>query len=100
MTIRDLRGTAFMVPRGWKPADDWTEANSTRVDTPGRVEPRPDPYAMKEKNTDGCATDSKPVEQPVLILSREERQAALKEQRNKTAVRLPSYEQVKDDPVL
>jgi uncharacterized radical SAM protein YgiQ len=100
-TMRDLRGTAFMVPSGWKPADDWSEANSTRVDTPGRVEPHPDPYEMKEKNTTGCATDdAKPAEQPVLILTREERQAALKEQRNKTVVRLPSYEQVKDNPVL
>ena len=98
--IRDLRGTAFMAPSGWKPADDWSEANSTRVDTPGRIDPHPDPYEMKEKNTESCATDGKPIEQPVLILSREERQAALKEQRNKTVVRLPSYEQVKDDPVL
>jgi uncharacterized radical SAM protein YgiQ len=98
--IRDLRGTAFMVPAGWKPAADWGEANSTRVDTPGRIEPHPDPYEMKTKDT-SCATDNaKPAEQPVLILSREERQAALKEQRNKTVVRLPSYEQVKDDPVM
>ena len=99
-SIRDLRGTAFMVPAGWKPAPDWGEANSTRVDTPGRIDPHPDPYEMKEKNTPGCATDSKPVEQPVLVLSREERQAALREQRNKTVVRLPSYEQVKDDRVM
>jgi uncharacterized radical SAM protein YgiQ len=35
-----------------------------------------------------------------LLLSREERQAALREQREKTVLRLPSYEQVKDDPVL
>jgi uncharacterized radical SAM protein YgiQ len=110
--IRDLRGTAFMVPSGWKPAEGWSEANSTRVDTPGRIDAHPDPYEMKEKNTESCATGSgndssdasaaiaKPVEKPVLILSREERQAALKEQRNKTVVRLPSYEQVKDDPVM
>jgi uncharacterized radical SAM protein YgiQ len=106
-SIRDLRGTAFMVPSGWKPADDWTEANSTRVDTPGRVDPHPDPYEMKTKEPAACGTDgkqadgaSKPVEQPVLILSREERQAALKEQRSKTVVRLPSYDAVKEDPVL
>lgn len=99
-SIRDLRGTAFMVPPGWKPADDWTEANSTRYDTPGRIDPHPDPYEMKSKNTESCATEKKPAEQPVLILSREERQAALKEQRNKTVVRLPSYEDVKDNPTL
>src|SRR5664279_2843987 len=27
--IRDLRGTAFMVPRGWLPARDWSEIDST-----------------------------------------------------------------------
>lgn len=103
--IRDLRGTAFMVPSGWKPADDWTEANSTRVDTPGRVEPHPDPYEMKEKNSSSCATSGSdaaaaPVEQPIRILSREERQAALKEKHHKTVVRLPAYDVVKDDPVM
>ena len=101
-SIRDLRGTAFMVPSGWKPAEDWAEANSTRYDTPGRIDAHPDPYEMKSKNTEGCATEKTPSisEQPVLILSREERQAALKEQRNKTVVRLPSYEDVKDNPTL
>jgi uncharacterized radical SAM protein YgiQ len=98
-SIRDLRGTAFMVPSGWKPADDWTEVNSSRVDTPGRIEPHPDPYEMKSKEDASCKTE-KTAEQPVLILSREERQAALKEIRSKSAVRLPSYDVIKDDPVL
>ncbi|MEC4721196.1 YgiQ family radical SAM protein [Noviherbaspirillum sp. CPCC 100848] len=100
-SIRDLRGTAFMVPSGWKPAPDWSEANSTRYDTPGRIEPHADPYEMKSKEPSSCATtDAAPQEKPVLILSREERQAALREQRSKTVVRLPAYEAVKDDPVL
>ena len=113
--IRDLRGTAFMTKRGWLPAPDWSEANSTRVDTPGRVEPHPDPYEMKEKNTESCATGATgvtsadtaaptaapvPVAQPVLFLSREDRQAALREQRDKTVIRLPAYDVIKDDPVL
>ncbi|HEV7856794.1 MAG TPA: YgiQ family radical SAM protein, partial [Herminiimonas sp.] len=107
-SIRDLRGTAFMVPPGWKPTPEWTEANSTRVDTPGKVEPHPDPYEMKMKNTEGCKTEeAAPVEPPVApavkvikIMSREERREAEKEVRNKTVVRLPSYEVIKDDPVL
>jgi uncharacterized radical SAM protein YgiQ len=98
-SIRNLRGTSFMVPSGWKPADDWAEANSTRVDTPGRIEPHPDPYEMKSKEDASCKTE-KPVEQPVLILTREQRQAALKEIRDKTVVRLPSYETVSKDPVM
>lgn len=104
-SIRDLRGTAFMVPSGWKPAADWSEANSTRVDTPGRVDPHPDPYEMKTKEVSSCATDESksaapPAPVPIKIMTREERQAALKEQRDKTVVRLPSYDVVKDDPVM
>src|SRR5664279_1556925 len=34
--IRDLRGSSFMVPRGWRP-EGWTEADSTTVDTPGAI---------------------------------------------------------------
>ena len=109
--IRDLRGTAFMTKRNWLPAADWSEANSTRVDTPGRVEAHPDPYEMKEKNTESCATGAASsdaaatvapvaVAQPVLFLSREDRQAALREQRDKTVIRLPAYDVIKDDPVL
>lgn len=101
-SIRDLRGTAFMVAAGWKPGPDWAEANSTRYDTPGRVEPIADPYEMKSKEPTTCATGSstQAAVQPVRLLSREERQALLKEQRDKTVVRLPSYEAVKDDPIL
>jgi uncharacterized radical SAM protein YgiQ len=99
--IRDLRGTAFMVPRGWKPAPDWSEANSTRIDTPGRVEPHPDPYEMKSPEDASCKTEAAPeAPKPVLFLSREERLAAQKEVRNRTVVRLPSFEQVSADPVM
>jgi uncharacterized radical SAM protein YgiQ len=98
-TIRDLRGTSFMVPSGWLPGDDWTETNSTGVDTPGRIEPHADPYEMKSKEDASCATPPS-VEKPILILTREQRQAAAKAQREKNVIRLPSYETVKDNPVL
>ena len=101
--IRDLRGTAFMVPRGWKPNDDWAEIDSTRVDTPGKIEPHPDPYEMKTKDA-SCKTDEAALAEsnvkPIRIMSREERRAAEKEVRSRTVVRLPSFDQVKDDPVL
>ncbi len=100
-TIRDLRGTAFMVPRGWRPADDWSEVDSTRVDTPGKVEPHPDPYEMKEKQPEACGTttESSPDIKPIKLLSREERLAQQKEIRSKSVVRLPAYEAVKEDPI-
>jgi uncharacterized radical SAM protein YgiQ len=102
--IRDLRGTAFMAPSGWLPADDWSVANSTRVDTPGKVDAHIDPYAMTPENKESCASDSAAKEadviKPIRIMSREERQALAKEQHDKTVVRLPAYDIVKDDPVM
>jgi uncharacterized radical SAM protein YgiQ len=101
-TIRDLRGTAFMVARNWKPADDWSEIDSTRVDTPGKIEPHQNPYEMKEKEPAVCGTDQakvEPVAQPIKLMSREERLAQQKEIREKSVVRLPAYESVMNDPL-
>jgi uncharacterized radical SAM protein YgiQ len=95
-SIRDLRGTAFMAPRGWRPTPDWVEADSTTLDTPGAVHAHPDPYAMEEKLMKVGAGDTATVR----VLSRAERLAARKDARALTVVRLPSYELVKDDPVL
>jgi uncharacterized radical SAM protein YgiQ len=118
-SIRDLRGTAFLVPAGWLPDADWGVHNSTRVDVPGKIDTHPDPYMMVQQNTSSCATENggakaevdegmvepKPVEpveviKPIRIMSREERQAMAREKHNKTVVRLPSYETVSTDPVM
>src|SRR5574343_30999 len=101
--IRDLRGTAFMVPSGWLPSDEWDIMDSTEVDTPGPLVKHADPYAMEEPaSQSACATGEAPVDggQPIRIVSRAERLAARKDRRAHTVIRLPSYEQVKDDPVL
>lgn len=60
--FKDVRGTAFMVPRGWKPGADWSEQDSRTVDTPGKVEAHKDPYAMEETPSSGgsCATGVHP----------------------------------------
>jgi uncharacterized radical SAM protein YgiQ len=57
-TIRDLRGTAFMVPAGWLPGEDWGVNNSTRMDTPGKIDVHVDPYMMVQQNTASCATEN------------------------------------------
>jgi uncharacterized radical SAM protein YgiQ len=102
--IRDLRGTAFMAPAGWLPGDDWTVSNSTRVDVPGKVDVHPDPYAMAQEDKSACATENgataPEVIKPIRIMSREERLALAKEKHDKTVVRLPAYDVVKDDPVM
>ncbi len=97
--IRDLRGTAFMVPSGWLPDDSWEAVDSTQVDTPGPLIQHADPYAM-EVPAEKAAAAAQPGEHTVRIVSKQERLAALREKRAHTVVRLPSYEQVKDDPVL
>ena len=113
-TIRDLRGTAFMVPHGWKPATDWLETDSTTLDTPGALPVHTDPYAMEpEKKAAPLAPSPQPspaggegatTVHPIRLVSRTERIAGLKnahaEQRKRTAVRLPSFDQVQDNPVL
>jgi len=82
-TITDIRGTAFMrnvVPEGW------SEIDSTEIDTPGKVIPHPDPYAIKPD----CST------QPETNPSRNTTHM----DREHTVIRLSSFESLKDDPVL
>lgn len=119
--IRDLRGTAFMVPRGWLPDDEWVEINSIKIDTPGKIEAHTDPYAMTPQEGAKCATgegdsatDTNLVQtaaatevkadvvkqQAVRMMSREERQLMLKNKQHKSVIRLPSFDEVKDDPVM
>ncbi len=99
--IRDVRGTAFMTPKNWLPGSEWQVEDSTQIDRPGLIEPHIDPYAME-----GVTTPAKPSEamsngdQPIRIVPRAEKIAANKRARQHTAIRLPSYEQVSEDPVL
>ncbi|WUR13115.1 YgiQ family radical SAM protein [[Empedobacter] haloabium] len=103
-TIRDLRGTAFLVPHGWMPSPEWGMHNSTRVDVPGKIDAHPDPYAMAQEDKAACATENAAtapeVVKPIRIMTREERQAMAREKHSKTVVRLPSFEVVSTDPVM
>jgi len=104
--IRDLRGTAF-ITSGIEPG--YREASSTLVDQPGAVEPAINPYAGMDSETcdaasgeaDGApsATNAaaKPSSEdtettPVRLLANSNPE--------QTVLRLPSYESVKNDPVL
>ena len=96
--IRDLRGSVFMAPSGWLPGSGWQVVDSATVDTPGAVHPHPDPYAMS-----GAAPAAPPAAgaaQTIRFQSKSERLAARREERAHTVVRLPSFEQVTEDPVL
>ena len=105
--IRDLRGSAFMVPRGWRPGEEWREVDSTEVDTPGATHPHPDPYAHSPDHSVGPASAGqdaqgglKPALQPLRFIPSGNCIATRKAERAHTVIRLPSYEEVKQDPVL
>ena len=100
--IRDLRGSAFMVSHGWKPTDEWHELDSLAMDTPGRVDKHPDPYAMTGvASTPEVAPQRTPEHvQPIRFLPKEARLAAIHAARAHTVVRLPAYEQVAKNPIL
>ncbi len=103
--INDVRGTAFA--RRELPAD-WTGLDSTHLDLPGRIEPMPDPYAMEPEvaanDAKACASapaagndGPRPAKtEHVVRFSRRIPNA----DRATSYIRLPSYEQVRDDAVL
>ena len=80
--LRHLRGAAFVLKQ--TPVD-WIELDSTELDRPGHVQPHPDPYARET----AC-------EKKVVHSIRELPRA----QRDRVVVRLPSYEMVRDEPVM
>ena len=89
--IHDLRGSAFAlreVPDGWSVMD------SSEVDQPGEIQPHPDPYL---DTTSSSPADQSPADSPQVIRM-QRRPKGL--DRSRTVVRIPSYEQVRDDPVL
>lgn len=95
--IQDIRGTAFI--RKQVP-DDFVEVPSTRLDRPGVVEKHEDPYAMKMGKGDAsCATDDKAAETAPTISLPLPLKAA-KVPRDRQVIRMPSYEEVANDPVM
>ena len=104
--IRDVRGTGFMVARDWKPptpeaeiegGSNWIEIASTDLDTPGAIDAHADPYAMAPS---APAPQAPAGTAPVRLVPKAERLAARQEVRARTVIRLPDYDQVKNNPAL
>src|SRR5882724_3376562 len=91
-SITGLRGTAF-VRRA--PPEGWIEIDSTSIDEPGPLAPVVDPYAMEPARTAPRATAA-PAAVQVVRLERRVPNAM----RERSVVRMPAYEAVRDDPVL
>ncbi len=128
--ITDVRGTAFVRRPDDETGKGWFEIDSTSVDEPGRVEAHVNPYmttseqaaaqgstCSKEDAPDFVAfseggasaggqkdpksAEPNPAIQPMLFVANPALKAKLKvPPRDKSVIRLPSYEQVKSDPVL
>lgn len=95
-SIRDLRGTAYMVPKGWKPAEDWVEVDSSSLDKPGPVKKHANPYFPEQEVCGAKAQQDKAAGESI----RESKISLRLKANSQSVVRLPSYEQVVDDPVL
>ena len=95
--ITDVRGTAFM--RRNTPAD-WLELDSTRVDRPGQVDRIINPY-VNTQELDSCELERRNAQQ---IDPNAEQVVQIRwhahRDRDRTVIRLPSFEKVRNDPVL
>lgn len=107
--IQDLRGSVFAA--GGTDHSGWTEIDSSQIDEPGEIDPHPDPYL----DTSATATDSSgdvrqeptgdadaqgAAQTPVKpqVVQFHDRPRGL--DRSRSVVRIPAFEQVRDDPVL
>jgi uncharacterized radical SAM protein YgiQ len=105
--ITDLRGTAYL--RRGMPAG-WVEIDSSELDTPGPLSPPIDPYASEAErklalqpkesapaalSAPAPASGPMPAEKVVKFYRK-----VPNAQRERSVVRMPSYEQVSQDPVL
>ncbi len=90
--LTDIRGTAFV--RTAPPAGT-IEIDSTELDTPGPVEAPPDPYAAEAEVRARAAASAEPGVQVVKFTRR-----VKSADRERSVIRLPAYEAVRDDAVL
>jgi uncharacterized radical SAM protein YgiQ len=91
-SITDIRGTAFL--RAATPAD-LIEIDSTRIDTPGPLNPPIDPYAMEGVTTKAAVPEAPKGAQVVRFI-----REVKNEDRALSVIRMPSYEAVAQDPIL
>jgi len=91
--ITDIRGTAFI--RTDKP-EDWWEINSTRIDRPGRVDQIVSPYVNTQESAQCEATQEETFDSENVLRFVPD----AKRNRDRTVIRLPSFEKVRNDAVL
>jgi uncharacterized radical SAM protein YgiQ len=108
--LTDIRGTAFMVrddSEHHARLRNFMVVDSTEVDRPGRVDEHVSPYVMQPEPRAACADGASPANERLApgeaVVAMPTSRAAGRVSmppRGRTVIRLPSYEQVKRDPVL
>ena len=118
--ITDVRGTAFIRRPHDPTAEGWIELDSSEVDQPGHVEDHINPYQTTSEQAQAqgqsCSKDdaSQPplppagegrgegasAYKPITIHRPQGTGGVAKLPRERTVIRLPSYEQVRSDAVL
>ncbi|QHE85863.1 YgiQ family radical SAM protein [Hydrogenophaga sp. BPS33] len=114
--ITDVRGTAFVRRPGDPTAEGWIEIDSSEVDAPGRVDSHINPYmttseqaqsqgqtCAKEEGEGVAPAEANPAIQTLKFVPNPALQGKGKLRvppRDRSVIRLPSYEQVRSDAVL
>ncbi len=91
--LKGIRGTVHFVkqiPQGWQIKD------STDIDSPGKITPQPSPY-QEQPTCSTSAQNENPVAQEKVV---QFHRSIPNQQRQHTVIRLPAFDDVKDDPVL
>ena len=95
--LDNIRGTAYMVKHQQK---GWMEIDSSRVDRPGKVDAVVSPYEMIDQNSCSDAQTSKESGQEEGVVAIPLRNIVKTLDRERSVIRLPSYEKVISDSVL
>ena len=90
--MTDIRGTAFVRREA---LEDWWQIDSTRIDRPGKVDKIVSPY-VNIRDSAACEEqqDKDDEAKPLRFVPDARRN------RGRSVIRLPSYEKVRNDPVL
>ncbi|MBL1320668.1 MAG: YgiQ family radical SAM protein [Methylophaga sp.] len=97
--LTDIRGTAFITKHGQR--EGWWEKDSSSVDTPGKINPPIDPYAMQTEascETSKAETEQAKANEPKTNIIRFHK--IMPKDSSKSVIRLPAYQEVRSDTVL
>lgn len=98
--LDNIRGTAYMVKHQQK---NWMEIDSSRIDRPGKVDAVVSPYKMVDQTSCSDAPssgDSQQTEDEDGIIAIPLKNIVKSLDRERSVIRLPSYERVISDAVL